>query len=217
MASPAAARTTRDGRPLTALFQKPEEDPCAFTERDVEECLRCFGTIDVDKRGVVRLCDLGALLEAFTGAAPRAEEVFEVSGGGGGEPREGGRGVAHPRAPSLARPHQLVCDANLAGDGESNVVSFGEFVRLMTARKARVNAPVSDDDLLEAYVACGGEPDGEGCVNADILVRVIKEDFQLAIDIQELIKAVDEDGSGEIEFGEFKTLLSTALALSAED
>jgi hypothetical protein len=86
-----------------------------------------------------------------------------------------------------------------------------------TERKRRINAPVSDDDLLEAYAACGGEADGGGCVNADILVRVIKEDFELAIDIQELIAAVDEDGSGEIEFDEFKTLLSTALSLGGDE
>ena len=96
----------------------------------------------------------------------------------------------------------MTCDADVATDSsEENAINFGEFMRLMTARKKRQQA-VSDDDLLEAYVACGGDEDGGGCVNADILVRVIKEDFQLAIDIKELIMAVDEDGSGEIEFDE---------------
>lgn len=109
-----------------------------------------------------------------------------------------------------------MCEAKLEDEGGDHVLNFGEFLRLMTERKRRINAPVSEDDLLEAYTACGGEADGGGCVNADILVRVIKEDFQLAIDIQELIAAVDEDGSGEIEFDEFKTLLSTALALGGD-
>ena len=35
-----------------------------------------------------------------------------------------------------------------------------------------------------------------------------KHDFGLTIDIEELIRAIDTDGSGEIEFEEFKTLLS---------
>jgi Ca2+-binding EF-hand superfamily protein len=34
------------------------------------------------------------------------------------------------------------------------------------------------------------------------------QDFGLTIDIEELIDSVDEDGSGEIEFREFKELLS---------
>ena len=39
------------------------------------------------------------------------------------------------------------------------------------------------------------------------LVRIIKVDFGLTIDIEALIDSVDKDGSGEIEFGEFKELL----------
>jgi len=32
----------------------------------------------------------------------------------------------------------------------------------------------------------------------------------MTIDIEALIKEIDEDGSGEIEFGEFKTLLKSS-------
>ena len=39
-------------------------------------------------------------------------------------------------------------------------------------------------------------------------IKIIKHDFGLTIDIEELINKVDTDGSGEIEFEEFKTLLS---------
>lgn len=34
----------------------------------------------------------------------------------------------------------------------------------------------------------------------------------MTIDIESLIKEIDEDGSGEIEFGEFKALLKTSYA-----
>ena len=53
----------------------------------------------------------------------------------------------------------------------------------------------------------GGEEDGDGCIDADKLIEVIKGDFQMTIDIEALILEVDEDGSGEIEFDEFKALL----------
>ncbi len=39
-------------------------------------------------------------------------------------------------------------------------------------------------------------------------MKIIKQDFGLTIDIEELIDAVDADGSGEIEYEEFKNLLS---------
>ena len=56
---------------------------------------------------------------------------------------------------------------------------------------------------LSSYTA-----DKSGCVSADMLIKIIKHDFGLTIDIEELIRAIDTDGSGEIEFEEFKTLLS---------
>lgn len=42
----------------------------------------------------------------------------------------------------------------------------------------------------------------------ETLVKIIKQDFGLTIDIEELINKIDTDGSGEIEFDEFKQLLS---------
>lgn len=66
----------------------------------------------------------------------------------------------------------------------------------------------SDDDLLDAYVAMGGDEDGGGCVDADKLIETIKKEFEMTIDIEALIQEVDEDGSGEIEFDEFKELLA---------
>ena len=66
-----------------------------------------------------------------------------------------------------------------------------------------------ETELLDAYVAMGGEADGGGCVDATKLIKTIKEEFEMTIDIEKLIEEIDEDGSGEIEFDEFKALLQT--------
>ena len=66
-----------------------------------------------------------------------------------------------------------------------------------------------ETELLDAYVAMGGEADGGGCVDASKLIQTIKEEFQMTIDIEKLIEEIDEDGSGEIEFDEFKALLQS--------
>lgn len=42
----------------------------------------------------------------------------------------------------------------------------------------------------------------------ETLIKIIKDDFGLKIDIEELIRAIDEDDSGEVEYDEFKLLLS---------
>ncbi len=53
----------------------------------------------------------------------------------------------------------------------------------------------------------GGEPDGDGAIDATKLIKTIKEEFEMTIDIEKLIQEIDEDGSGQIEFGEFTQLL----------
>lgn len=60
---------------------------------------------------------------------------------------------------------------------------------------------------MDAFIACGGNADLTGHVERSTLVNIIKGDFGLTIDIDELINAVDTDGSGAIEYGEFKELL----------
>ena len=75
----------------------------------------------------------------------------------------------------------------------------------------------SDNDLLDAYVAMGGDEDGGGCVDADKLIETIKKEFEMTIDIEALINEVDEDGSGEIEFDEFKELLAGGNGEDDED
>ena len=54
----------------------------------------------------------------------------------------------------------------------------------------------------------GGDEDGGGCVDAEKLISTIKQEFGMTIDIERLIEQIDEDGSGEIEFDEFRALLS---------
>ena len=56
----------------------------------------------------------------------------------------------------------------------------------------------------------GGQPDGEGSIDADRLIRIIKTEFEMTIDIEKLIKDIDEDGSGQIEYDEFRNLLSSS-------
>ena len=63
--------------------------------------------------------------------------------------------------------------------------------------------------MLDAFVAMGGEPNGDGAIDAEKLIRTIKDEFEMTIDIEKLIEDIDEDGSGQIEFDEFKMLLTS--------
>ncbi len=57
-------------------------------------------------------------------------------------------------------------------------------------------------DTLDAFVALGGEPDREGHVDANKLIAIIRDEFEMTIDIQKLIEEIDEDQGGKIEFDE---------------
>ena len=56
----------------------------------------------------------------------------------------------------------------------------------------------------------GGQANGEGYIDAEKLIRIIKNDFEMTIDIEKLIRDIDEDGSGKIEYDEFRNLLSSS-------
>ena len=56
----------------------------------------------------------------------------------------------------------------------------------------------------------GGEEDGDGSIDAEKLIRIIKDELEMTIDIEKLIADIDEDGSGEIEYDEFRNLLSSS-------
>ena len=60
-------------------------------------------------------------------------------------------------------------------------------------------------------MAMGGEADGEGSIDADKLIDIIKNKFEMTIDIENLIEEIDEDGSGLLEFGEFCQLAAKFL------
>ena len=57
-------------------------------------------------------------------------------------------------------------------------------------------------------MALGGNADKSGSVQTDLLIKIIKQEFGMTIDIENLIKEVDDDKSGSIEYEEFKQLLS---------
>ena len=86
-------------------------------------------------------------------------------------------------------------------------LSFYAFKELVLTKREEAKG-TSNADLLDAYVAMGGDEDGGGCVDAEMLIKTIRDEFEMTIDIEALIAEVDEDGSGEIEFDEFKELLA---------
>jgi calmodulin len=101
---------------------------------------------------------------------------------------------------------QMINDVD---DNASGSIDFSEFLTVVAMQKDRVANFDDETDILDAFVALGGQADKSGHVNSETLVKIIKHDFGLTINIEQLIEAIDTDGSGEIEYDEFKLLMST--------
>lgn len=99
----------------------------------------------------------------------------------------------------------LLSEVDEDGTGE---IDFAEFLQVIEHQKERAKEADDEGDMIDAYVACGGEADKSGNVRRETLIKIIKVDFGLPIDIEALINRIDTDGSGEIEFDEFKVLMS---------
>ncbi|KAJ1492308.1 hypothetical protein T484DRAFT_1931493 [Baffinella frigidus] len=85
----------------------------------------------------------------------------------------------------------LIASADLDGNG---VLSFDEFVKLVEAGGHCNTQAESDYDTLMAFMTMGGGEDMSGFVDATRLRQVVK-DFDLTIDIDNLCKTIDINGT----------------------
>lgn len=79
--------------------------------------------------------------------------------------------------------------------------------RAFLVTQAKEAARGDESDTIEAFVALGGNADKTGEISTTKLRNTILE-FGLTIDIEQLIKETDKDGSGLIDFEEFKTMMA---------
>ncbi|EGR33335.1 hypothetical protein IMG5_055800 [Ichthyophthirius multifiliis] len=62
--------------------------------------------------------------------------------------------------------------------------------------------------IVEAFIAMGGYTDKSGNVDTAKLIQIVRDEFNMTIDIERLIHEIDHDKSGSISYDEFKALLS---------
>lgn len=67
-----------------------------------------------------------------------------------------------------------------------------------------------DCRTVDAFVACGGNPDETGSADVSKIVKIIKTDFGLDVDIEGIIDTLDVDGAGQLGFAQFKEMLTAS-------
>ncbi|CDW78390.1 ef hand family protein [Stylonychia lemnae] len=101
---------------------------------------------------------------------------------------------------------RMIAEADAENTGR---ITYAQFKRVIAEQKKNQSL-TNEEDTLDAFVAMGGQPNGEGYIDAEKLIRIIKNEFEMTIDIEKLINDIDEDGSGKIEYDEFRNLLSSS-------
>ena len=96
------------------------------------------------------------------------------------------------QAPTEDELFQMISEVD---DNMSGSIDFGEFLKVVESQQNRSENQDDENDMIDAFVACGGQPDKGGHVKKETLIRIIKHDFGLTIDIEELINKIDTDGS----------------------
>ena len=111
--------------------------------------------------------------------------------------------------------HQNVTERQLAkimgkADLENyGYLTYGQF-RREVAKMKQSKLIVNEEETLEAFVAMGGEPDGEGWVESGTLISVLKTQFEMTIDIEKLLLIIDPKSTGKIGYDDFRMLLAQA-------
>ena len=67
-----------------------------------------------------------------------------------------------------------------------------------------------EDEYLDAFVALGGKPNKEGRVEAKLLIEIIKDDFELTINMEEYLNSVESSDS--LDFYQFCVLLDASMS-----
>mmetsp|Transcript_17597 Transcript_17597/g.23763 ORF Transcript_17597/g.23763 Transcript_17597/m.23763 type:complete len:95 (+) Transcript_17597:289-573(+) len=86
-----------------------------------------------------------------------------------------------------AKLQRMMNEANMENPTS---ISLAQFKRVIGKQRGFQNRS-NEEDTLDAFVALGGSTDKSGSVDADQLIQIIKQQFEMTIDIESLIKEID--------------------------
>ena len=98
------------------------------------------------------------------------------------------------------------------GDVDSKKIDEKALIRTLHILKEMEMEEPDDqqDEYLDAFVALGGLPNKEGRIEAKLLVEIIKDDFELTINMQEYLNSVES--SDTLDFYQFCVLLDASTS-----
>ncbi|CEM00543.1 unnamed protein product [Vitrella brassicaformis CCMP3155] len=87
-------------------------------------------------------------------------------------------------------------------------IEFEEFLKAFEKQRSTTSNVEDEQDTVDAWVALGGEADKSGLLDVDKLIKIVKDDFAMTIDIAKLVKELDTNQDGKVDYSEFAVLFS---------
>lgn len=94
---------------------------------------------------------------------------------------------------------------NEVDSSNTGKIEFHEFLRIYEKFQ---DSEEDEQDMVDAFVAMGGNEDKSGEIDSQRLIDVIRHQFEMTINIEQLIDEIDENQDGTLQYDEFKQLLS---------
>ena len=92
--------------------------------------------------------------------------------------------------PSEEELFRFMSEVDLDGTGE---IEFGEFLRAFEKQRSGQNSMENQLDILDAFVALGGNRDKSGYIDIQKLMKVVKDDFQMTYKPDKLLELIAKD------------------------
>jgi calmodulin len=79
---------------------------------------------------------------------------------------------------------------NEIDDSNQGKIEFYEFLRIYERYQ---ESEEDETDMIDAFVAMGGNPDKTGEVDTERLIEIIRKKFEMTIDIERMIDEIDDN------------------------
>ena len=98
----------------------------------------------------------------------------------------------------------LISEIDIEG---KNLITFKDFLELQIREKNKITNEV-DQDVLNAFVALGGNIDMSGVIETEKIESILTEIFDNTFNFNNLFKNLESNKKSSLNFCEFKNLLN---------
>jgi Ca2+-binding EF-hand superfamily protein len=98
---------------------------------------------------------------------------------------------------------RFMAEVDEGGKGE---IEFSEFLRAFEKQRGGQIDPQLLSEIVDSFVALGGNRDKSGCLDSSKLVHIVRDVFGMTIRVDKLVEELDLDKDGHISFNEYLNL-----------